>query len=280
MNYIPYTYYVKWSSTGVWYYGCEYAQITKTANPSNLWKTYFTSSKSVKEYRELNGEPDILKITKTFSFGEEALLWEGKFLDRINAKDNPLSLNGHNSDLLYFKPKIVSRKTRSIQSKQRKKRKWWNNGEISLHAEFCPGPDFERGRILENNPGAYLGGEVNKLKRWYTNGKESIFIFKDSDIPDGFYEGRIIGKHKNPEQNRSKRRWFNDGNKDYFINPEETNTEFLNKGRLKESWNKNKILGTNNSIWITNGEIIRKIKLTDEIPEGFKRGRTRYPIQI
>jgi uncharacterized protein (DUF169 family) len=37
----------------------EYAQKTKIANPSNLWKTYFTSSLVVRQMREYCGEPDV-----------------------------------------------------------------------------------------------------------------------------------------------------------------------------------------------------------------------------
>lgn len=44
--YIPYTYLIGWSKLNWWYYGAEFAKIKKIANPSNLWTTYFTSSKS------------------------------------------------------------------------------------------------------------------------------------------------------------------------------------------------------------------------------------------
>ena len=49
---IPYTYIIGWSSLNKWYYGVRYA---KNCKPEDLWKTYFTSSKHVKEFLTGNG---------------------------------------------------------------------------------------------------------------------------------------------------------------------------------------------------------------------------------
>ncbi|MFA6199159.1 MAG: NUMOD3 domain-containing DNA-binding protein [Bacteroidales bacterium] len=77
----PYTYLIGWSSLNKFYYGVQY---NKKANPSNLWTTYFTSSKYVKEFRELYGEPDIVQIRKTFETKEKAIQWEFKVIQRLN----------------------------------------------------------------------------------------------------------------------------------------------------------------------------------------------------
>ncbi len=61
--YIPYTYIIGWSLYNKYYYGVRYA---KNCNPNDLWKTYFTSSKYVKEFRNNHGEPDIIQVRKTF----------------------------------------------------------------------------------------------------------------------------------------------------------------------------------------------------------------------
>jgi len=58
-----YTYCIGWTVNNVSYYGVRYA---KNCHPSDLWVTYFTSSKFVKIHRENYGEPDIIKIRKTF----------------------------------------------------------------------------------------------------------------------------------------------------------------------------------------------------------------------
>jgi hypothetical protein len=60
--YQPYTYLIGWTKHNKWYYGCQYANGQRVANPSNLWTTYFTSSKHVKECRELYGEPDVVQV--------------------------------------------------------------------------------------------------------------------------------------------------------------------------------------------------------------------------
>ena len=79
-NYKPYTYLIGWSSLNKFYYGVRYA---KNCHPSDLWKEYFTSSKIVKKYRTLYGEPDIIEIRKTFSDMNSAIIWEQKVLKRV-----------------------------------------------------------------------------------------------------------------------------------------------------------------------------------------------------
>lgn len=85
--YQPYTYLIGWSSHNKWYYGVRFADYSEkdTANPSELWVSYFTSSKYVAETRLLFGEPDVIEIRKTFSNKEKARRWEHKVLRRLNA---------------------------------------------------------------------------------------------------------------------------------------------------------------------------------------------------
>ncbi len=94
--YEPYTYLIGWSDQNKWYYGCEYSQVSKIANPNNLWKHYFTSSKIVSQFRKKYGEPDIIKVHRTFSLAEEALGLEERFLLWIDAANNPNWLNEQN----------------------------------------------------------------------------------------------------------------------------------------------------------------------------------------
>jgi len=77
----PYTYRIKWSSTGMSYYGVRYA---KNCHPSDLWVTYFTSSKYVQQYRATHGEPDIIEIRKISSDINFIRLWEHRVLTRLN----------------------------------------------------------------------------------------------------------------------------------------------------------------------------------------------------
>ena len=97
--YIPYTYLIGWSHINKWYYGVEYSNNKKIANPKNLWTTYFTSSKVVKKFREEYGEPDVIQIRKIFTIGSykerqiKASAWEHKVLSKIGITGNKW-LNG------------------------------------------------------------------------------------------------------------------------------------------------------------------------------------------
>ena len=93
MSCVPYTYLIGWSQTNTYYYGVRYAA---HCNPDDLWVTYFTSSKHVREYRMLNGEPDIVQVRRTFKDAAEARVWEERVLKRINAAGRPDFLNKAN----------------------------------------------------------------------------------------------------------------------------------------------------------------------------------------
>lgn len=96
IRYIPYTYLISWTKHRKSYYGVQYANNRqKTANPKNLWTTYFTSSKKVKEFREKYGEPDLIQIRRTFDSSEEALAWESKVLRRLGVRRRVDMLNTH-----------------------------------------------------------------------------------------------------------------------------------------------------------------------------------------
>lgn len=80
----PYTYLIAWTSTGMKYYGVRYA---KDCHPSELFVTYFTSSKNVHDYIKLHGNPDVIQVRKIFdeNMVDSARLWEHKVLKRMNA---------------------------------------------------------------------------------------------------------------------------------------------------------------------------------------------------
>lgn len=91
--YKPYTYLIGWSIIEKYYYGVEYAQKGKIANPANLWTTYFTSSKIIKQMRMEFGEPDIVKVRKVFDDARSSVLWEDKVLRRLDVLNNEKWLN-------------------------------------------------------------------------------------------------------------------------------------------------------------------------------------------
>lgn len=85
-----YTYLIGWSKQDKWYYGVRYS---KHADPSELWVTYFTSSKHVKRFREEHGEPDIIEVRQTFDRVDKARLWEHKVLKRMQVVNDDRWLN-------------------------------------------------------------------------------------------------------------------------------------------------------------------------------------------
>lgn len=87
---MSYAYLIGWSKHNKYYYGIRYA---KDCQPSDLWETYFTSSKYVSDFREQFGEPDITQIRKTFSEENQCREWEHKVLRRMGVINNDNFLN-------------------------------------------------------------------------------------------------------------------------------------------------------------------------------------------
>lgn len=88
---IPYFYRLYFKPTGQYYVGVQYG---KDAHPNNLWDKYFTSSKVVKELiKQFGLSAFSYKITKTFSTGKEATMYERRFLIKVKANRNDKFLN-------------------------------------------------------------------------------------------------------------------------------------------------------------------------------------------
>ena len=88
----PFTYIIGWSEHQKFYYGARWA---KGCSPDDLWNTYFTSSKHVKSFRNIHGDPDIIEVRKIFSDVEKCRLYEQKCLRRLGVlkKDQWLNKN-------------------------------------------------------------------------------------------------------------------------------------------------------------------------------------------
>lgn len=90
----PFTYYIAWvneyGSVTACYYGVKYA---KGCHPSDLWKSYFTSSKYVKDYRASHGEPQIVEVRSVFQDVTSARTHEYTVLRRLNVTQSTLWLN-------------------------------------------------------------------------------------------------------------------------------------------------------------------------------------------
>lgn len=98
----PYTYLIGWSKLDTYYYGRRTAQ---GCNPSDLWVTYFTSSPAVHQFVIDHGQPDVIQVRQIYNLDlplqeriTQCVLWENKFLERVNAASNPKFLNKSNGD--------------------------------------------------------------------------------------------------------------------------------------------------------------------------------------
>jgi hypothetical protein len=91
---IPFTYILKFKPTGQYYYGSRYS---KYCHPSQLWTTYYTSSKVIRQLVKEHGQDSFeFKVTKIFDNKESARFWEHRFLAKVKASKNPKWLNQHN----------------------------------------------------------------------------------------------------------------------------------------------------------------------------------------
>lgn len=79
MNIYPsYTYHISWTKQDKHYYGVRVAN--QCSPEKDLWIEYHTSSNIVKSFREEYGEPDIIRVDKTFDTREAAGEYELQFL--------------------------------------------------------------------------------------------------------------------------------------------------------------------------------------------------------
>ena len=78
----PYTYHLYHIPTGLHYYGVRWA---KNCAPSDLWSTYFSSSKAVKKLiKEYGKDSFIAKVRKVFTTKEQAVIVTGKQIGRAH----------------------------------------------------------------------------------------------------------------------------------------------------------------------------------------------------
>lgn len=148
-----YTYFIKWSDTGMQYYG---ARRCEGLPENDLWVKYFTSSKYVKLYRKEFGEPDVIEIRKVFTEKDKAFDWEKRVLVRTKSKRSEFWLN--RCDINYngaYGPKNHGKKVgdalrgipkskshRESIAKSASGYKWVNNGSVNKQIKLGKVEDF------------------------------------------------------------------------------------------------------------------------------------------
>ena len=113
-----YTYFLYHKPTGFKYYGAKYS---KSTTGKELWNTYFTSSKRVKELIIKYGkESFVFKKHKTFNSVIEALSYESYVLTFFNAINRDDWLNQNNRGKNFNSSSLETRRKISLAHKGRK----------------------------------------------------------------------------------------------------------------------------------------------------------------
>jgi hypothetical protein len=110
----PFSYYLYHKPTQQHYYGIRYS---KNCDPSQLWVTYFSSSKVVKKLILEHGADSFTwEVRRTFGSAAEALAWEHKVLTRLDAAARADWINRHNGGTKFRSPLTHNERTRRISS--------------------------------------------------------------------------------------------------------------------------------------------------------------------
>ena len=195
--YQPYTYLIGWSELDKWYYGVRYA---KNCNPSDLWVKYFTSSSYVHEFREQNGEPDVIQIRKIFNNRESALMWEEKVLRKMNVNRNNRFLNANVRGAIDFNEAVRKKMSKAKKGKGLDEENNNYGNTWTVEQKQAQSKKMKGRYIGENNPmyGRKRADttERNRLpKRWVTDGIKNKLILREK-TDDYLSRGYRIGRSK------------------------------------------------------------------------------------
>lgn len=157
---VPYTYLIGWSAHSTFYYGVRYSGRCK---PSDLWVTYFSSSKYVRDFRQKFGEPDVIEVRRVFDDAKKARDFETRVLRRIRAKSRSDFLNKTDSPC----PKFVGRHSEETKAKMR------------ASASHAPRPEEVRAKIAAGNRKPKSPEATAKMRRSLT-GKKHTSIAREN----------------------------------------------------------------------------------------------------
>jgi hypothetical protein len=107
----PFAYHLYHTPTEQHYYGVRYK---KGCYPEELWTSYFSSSSVVHSLIERYGKDSFIPtIRKVFSTASDAVVWESRFLARVDAQHNQKWLNRHNGSNNFMGPHFHNEKTKA-----------------------------------------------------------------------------------------------------------------------------------------------------------------------
>lgn len=206
-----YTYLIGWRSADVWYYGARSCEIDPELD---LWKEYFTSSKYVPNARDLLGEPDVVRVHKTYPERGDALEFETKFLKRVGAVTSERWLN-RNSGGRHFTPQPWSEerkvalslkmtgvpKAASTREKMKKPKSASHRESMSRAQKGVAKSDKHKASLSAANKGKPSSPQANakisatlSAMKWVNNGTSSTRVKLeeyDSMLQQGYMPGRV-----------------------------------------------------------------------------------------
>lgn len=211
--YQPYTYLIGWSNLNTYYYGVRYA---KGCNPNDLWVKYFTSSKHVKRFAEMHGDPDIVQIRKTFVDAESAVSWEEGVLKRMNVLTRDDFLNKNISGAILLTDEMKS----SISTANKGHKRWLGKKHSDKAKEKMRKPkteehkkslslakqkDIEKARLV-----AMKNGSIAAEKARGKSPSPDV-IRKRADGKIGLKYPKVVCPHcKKKVANNTLKRWHGD----------------------------------------------------------------------
>jgi hypothetical protein len=184
---VAYTYLIGWSELKKYYFGLRYKKGCKT---SDLWTTYFTSSKQVKQMREFFGEPDIVEIRTTFNDVNVAREHEHKVLRRLKVLGEQKWLNNTTNKA------FSNNNNAGLFSDPVKKQKWYDKMTRTVKSD-AHRERQRQGTLKQFSDPLKSAFHKEKCKPvwnyiWVNDGNQNRRIENTGEIPQGWNRGRII----------------------------------------------------------------------------------------
>jgi len=196
---VPYTYLLKCIPENCFYYGVRFAN---NCCPDDFWKTYFTSSKTVKQKIKLYGTNAFtFEIRKTFKSKEEAIKWETRVLTKFKVTKKQNFYNKTNNKA--FTPLYGDKNPAKLETTKLKISKTLQ--QTAVRGENHP-------RKLNPEKFAHIGNLLKGRKNHWSAGDKNCM--HRPEIKEKFHKMR--GSHGNngrvqSEEEKEKRRISNLG---------------------------------------------------------------------
>ena len=242
-EYIPYTYKITHNESGMFYYGCKYAEDGYT-HPELFWninhkRGYFTSSKIIHKMIEEYGYKSFeIEIRKTFTSPEETFNFEQKVLKKIINWNNCLNagVGGNYDNNKQRKIKINGVSSYDIAAKKMHETKLivgedglntYQRSGLKIRGDNNPSKKLENREKISRGVKEYIKNISDEEKERQKNNHK--IAMQDPKVREKIKQFNV---ENNPVRNTL---WYNDGIKNYRLNKndDKINNLKLIEGRIK-----------------------------------------------